>query len=77
MKRNLIYPALLIIAIFCCSLLQGQSTKTNLNPNKVTYPSYGSEARSTIIFPKVMGYEVVTCDFHTHTMFSDGLVWPS
>ncbi|MDD2281164.1 MAG: PHP domain-containing protein [Bacteroidales bacterium] len=77
MKRNLIYPALLLIAFLCCSLLQGQSTKTNLNPNKVTYPSYGSEERSTIIFPKVMGYEVVTCDFHTHTMFSDGLVWPS
>ena len=77
MKRNLINLAVILITVLSCSLLQGQNVKTNLNPNKVTYPSYGSDERSTIIFPKVMGFEVVTCDFHTHTMFSDGLVWPT
>lgn len=66
-----------LIAILCISPVNGQSTKTSLNPNKVTYPSYGSQSRTTLVFPKVMGYEVVTCDFHMHTMFSDGLVWPS
>ena len=67
----------ILIAILCVSPVNGQSTKTNLNPNKVTYPSYGSQSRAALVFPKVMGYEVVTCDFHMHTMFSDGLVWPS
>ncbi|MDD5345731.1 MAG: Sb-PDE family phosphodiesterase [Proteiniphilum sp.] len=34
-------------------------------------------AREIITIPDVMGYKVLKCDFHTHTVFSDGLVWPS
>ena len=48
----------------------------NWNPNKVYFPQYSSESRENLTFPKVLGYEVLTCDFHTHTAFSDGLVWP-
>lgn len=48
----------------------------NWNPNKVYFPQYSSEARENLTFPKVLGYEVLACDFHTHTVFSDGLVWP-
>ncbi len=33
--------------------------------------------RENIIIPDVNGYKVLKCDFHTHTVFSDGLVWPS
>ena len=65
----------LFIALFCTA--SAQQTTTNLNVNKVFYPSYSSNERATISFPKVNGYEVITCDFHTHTMFSDGLVWPA
>ena len=28
-------------------------------------------------FPDIPGYKTLVCDFHTHTVFSDGLVWPS
>lgn len=49
----------------------------NLNPNKVFYPPYQSESRDNIIFPKVGNYIVLTADLHTHTVFSDGLVWPT
>lgn len=28
-------------------------------------------------FPDVPGYRVLICDMHTHTVFSDGLVWPT
>lgn len=33
--------------------------------------------REQIIFPKVNGFEVLKCDFHIHTVFSDGSVWPN
>lgn len=30
-----------------------------------------------IHFPDVPGYKVLVCDFHQHTVFSDGSVWPN
>ncbi len=27
--------------------------------------------------PDIDGYKTLKCDFHTHTVFSDGLVWPT
>jgi hypothetical protein len=30
-----------------------------------------------IQFPDVEGYKTLKCDFHIHTVFSDGLVWPT
>lgn len=33
--------------------------------------------REHIMIPDVNGYQVLKCDFHTHTVFSDGQVWPS
>lgn len=33
--------------------------------------------RHSLNFPKVEGYQVVKADFHTHTVFSDGAVWPT
>ena len=37
----------------------------------------GSEARYEISFPDLPGYVTVKCDLHTHTVFSDGEVWPT
>ena len=31
----------------------------------------------TIEFPDIPGYTTMVCDFHQHTVFSDGEVWPS
>jgi len=28
-------------------------------------------------FPDIPGYVTLKCDFHMHTVFSDGLVWPT
>jgi len=36
-----------------------------------------TRARTPIHIPDVPGYVTLKCDFHIHTVFSDGLVWPS
>ena len=33
--------------------------------------------RENILIPNVNGYQVLKADFHTHTVFSDGRVWPT
>ena len=36
-----------------------------------------AQARHEIHFPDVPGYQTLLCDFHSHTVFSDGEVWPT
>ena len=31
---------------------------------------------SGLFFPDIKGYQTLKCDFHIHTVFSDGQVWP-
>jgi hypothetical protein len=33
--------------------------------------------RHEVAIPDILGYHTLKCDFHTHTVFSDGEVWPS
>ncbi|MFR5271061.1 MAG: hypothetical protein ACLTGI_11695 [Hoylesella buccalis] len=33
--------------------------------------------RENIVLPEVNGYQLLKCDFHQHTVFSDGYVWPN
>ncbi|MDO9680931.1 MAG: hypothetical protein Q7262_07940 [Bacteroidales bacterium] len=67
-----------LLAVVCTGVVNFQQLNAqDLNPNKVTYPSYQTESRTNIVYPKVSGFTVLSCDFHTHTMFSDGLVWPT
>mgnify|MGYP003592633073 FL=1 len=33
--------------------------------------------RQLINIPDIRGYQTLKCDFHIHTVFSDGLEWPS
>ncbi len=44
-------------------------------------PAYAHDpvvrARTPVQLPEVPGYVTLKCDFHIHTVFSDGLVWPS
>lgn len=42
---------------------------------------YSQESDSIIVhktynFPNIPGYQTLVCDFHQHTIFSDGKVWP-
>ena len=36
-----------------------------------------TRARTPVRIPDVEGYLTLKCDFHIHTVFSDGLVWPT
>jgi hypothetical protein len=36
-----------------------------------------AQVRHEIQFPDLPGYQTLKCDFHMHTMFSDGMVWPT
>lgn len=36
-----------------------------------------ADTRLEIQFPDIPGYKTIIADFHTHTIFSDGLVWPT
>jgi 3',5'-nucleoside bisphosphate phosphatase len=37
----------------------------------------GAQERIGPLFPDIPGYQTLTCDLHTHTVFSDGSVWPT
>lgn len=36
-----------------------------------------AQSRRVINIPDIEGYKTLKCDFHTHTVFSDGTVWPT
>src|ERR1035437_2346251 len=36
-----------------------------------------TRVRSEVNFPDIPGYVTLKCDFHMHTVFSDGQVWPT
>ncbi len=36
-----------------------------------------TQVRHEINIPKIPGYHTLKCDFHIHTIFSDGSVWPT
>lgn len=36
-----------------------------------------AQVRREIQIPDIMGYRTLKCDFHMHTVFSDGQVWPT
>ena len=36
-----------------------------------------SQSRRIIQIPDIPGYQTLKCDFHLHTVFSDGTVWPT
>jgi hypothetical protein len=40
-------------------------------------PFATADVRHKINIPDVLGYKTLKCDLHTHTVFSDGLVWPT
>jgi 3',5'-nucleoside bisphosphate phosphatase len=40
-------------------------------------PAFADEVRYEIHFPDLPGYVTLKCDLHMHSVFSDGLVWPT
>lgn len=48
------------------------------NINRVKEPDMLRELyRREILIPDLPGFKTLKCDFHMHTVFSDGLVWPT
>ena len=65
-----------LISIFVLALISLTATAQNLN--NVSEAHIKRNASRTIIqIPDIPGYKTLKCDFHTHTVFSDGLVWPT
>ncbi len=56
-------PVLLTLSLFA---LAGALQAHDPNPR----------VRTPVHFPDILGYKTLRCDFHIHTVFSDGQVWP-
>jgi len=51
---------------------------TAQNMNNVKYPEMQTlSVRHKIMIPDIPGFITLKCDFHMHTVFSDGIVWPT
>lgn len=68
MKRVLLS---FVVLLMCSALALGQ------NVNKIYMPESIGDVRQEVVIPDVAGYKVLKCDFHIHTVFSDGDVWPT
>jgi hypothetical protein len=42
-----------------------------------TLPAFSQVKKNSLKLPVVPGYELLKCDFHMHSVFSDGMVWPT
>ena len=58
------FPALLVSAAATLSLLAAAAA------------AHEVRVRRPLRLPDIPGYVTLRCDFHTHTVFSDGSVWP-
>ncbi|MEA5006731.1 MAG: hypothetical protein VB022_10005 [Rikenellaceae bacterium] len=74
---HLLLLSLLVSGSINAQEVINRTSAESWNPNKVNFPAYMTSYRENITLPKIKEYEVISCDFHVHTMFSDGLVWPS
>ena len=61
-----------VFSWLCASRLQRYLTLVMLPA-----AALGQFVRTEVSLPEIPGYMTLMCDFHTHTIFSDGNVWPS
>lgn len=59
----------------CCQIC-AQAQESGL-PKQIKIGKERVKARKEIRMPQIDGYKLLKCDFHIHTMFSDGIVWPT
>jgi len=71
MKKSL----LLMMALAACSALFAQNPPENSDDRVGCYRMMPS-VRRVISIPDIDGYKTLKCDFHTHTVYSDGQVSP-
>jgi 3',5'-nucleoside bisphosphate phosphatase len=70
MKR---LKAIFLIWLCATMIAQAQTDDGVMRMNEFRIP----KKRQIIQIPNVGEYQVLKCDFHMHTVFSDGHVWPS
>lgn len=58
--------------LFLLILIVGLTVFSQTNGQTVNSDKLGR----TIVFPDIPGYKTLKCDFHMHSVFSDGSVWP-
>lgn len=63
------------LAAACWSGMSAQQTQEL--PDRIKMGQERVKVRHDIRLPQIDGYELLKCDFHIHTVFSDGIVWPS
>lgn len=68
MKR---YAVSFLLLAGLCLALPAQDLNNTPVPELIQ-PMY----RADIAVPSIPGYTTLKCDFHMHTVFSDGIVWP-
>lgn len=59
--------------LFLLSLILGLTLFSRTSAQRQDYYDQGR----IIEFPDIPGYKTLKCDFHMHTVFSDGHVWPT
>lgn len=66
-----------LVSLLLCAL--PVIANAQLSNNDVRKYNHCNQAqyRTEINIPGFDGYQTLKCDFHIHTVFSDGLVWPS
>ncbi len=68
----------LIILVIAMTALTYQSMIAQNSINNVKlYELNRQKHRTHINVPDIDGYKTLKCDFHMHTVFSDGIVWPT
>lgn len=70
--KNIVMLAAALTACQVCA----QAQESGL-PMQIKVGKERVKARKEMRMPRIDGYELLKCDFHIHTMFSDGIVWPS
>lgn len=66
---------MLMLAAWVCGQLCVQAQE-NVLPKQIKVGKERVKARKEIRMPRIDGYQLLKCDFHIHTIFSDGIVWP-
>ncbi|MDR2809505.1 MAG: hypothetical protein LBB84_02975 [Tannerellaceae bacterium] len=69
-----IVSALLASICMASPVLRAQE---NLLPKEIIVGKERVKTRKEIRLPDIDGYRLLKCDFHMHTIFSDGIVWPT
>ncbi|MEF8985522.1 MAG: Sb-PDE family phosphodiesterase [Bacteroidales bacterium] len=69
-KTKLLFVSLLVLGV---TVVKAQTDNGVVRMDEFRNPT----KREIINIPDVNGYQTLKCDFHTHTVFSDGHVWPN